>query len=89
MLKECITKTEIYVKPTDSQQYLEASSCHPFDCKRGITYNQPLRLNHICSNNEYLNNRFNDLERFLTKRDYISQMVQAETLGAIKVSIGF
>ena len=31
-------KTELYVKPTDTHQYLHSSSCHPYHCKKGIPY---------------------------------------------------
>ena len=48
-LKERIAETDFYVKPTDSCQYLQSSSCHPADCKKGIPYSQTLRLNSICS----------------------------------------
>ena len=41
--------TDLYVKPTDSHQYLHSSSCHPYHCKKGITYSQALRLSRICS----------------------------------------
>ena len=30
--------TDLYVKPTDSHQYLHSSSCHPYHCKKGIPY---------------------------------------------------
>ena len=41
--------TDLYVKATDSHQYLHSSSCHPYHCKKRIPYNQALRLNRICS----------------------------------------
>ena len=44
-LIEGAIETDLYVKPTDSHQYLQSSSYHPFHCENGI----PLRLNHICS----------------------------------------
>ena len=40
--------TDLYVKATDSHQYLHSSSCHPYHCKKGIPYSQALRLNKIC-----------------------------------------
>ena len=49
-----IIETDLYVKPTDSHQYLLSSSCHSFYCKKGIPYSQALRLKRICSNNELL-----------------------------------
>ena len=41
-------KTDLYVKPTDTHQYLHSSSRHPYHCKKGIPYSQMLRLNRIC-----------------------------------------
>ena len=48
-LIEGVIETDLYVKPTDSHQNLQSSSCHPFHCKKGIPYSQALRLNRICS----------------------------------------
>ena len=44
-IAEVVTGTDLYVKPTDSHQYILWSSCHPFYCKKGILYSQALRLN--------------------------------------------
>ena len=30
------TETDLYVKPTDSHQYLHSSSCHPYHCNKSI-----------------------------------------------------
>ena len=30
--------TDLYVKATDSHQYLHSSPCHPYHCKNGIPY---------------------------------------------------
>ena len=48
-LREGITETDLYVKLTDSCQYLQSSLCHPFYCKKSVPYSQALRLNRICS----------------------------------------
>ena len=48
---EGVIETDLYVKPTESHQYLLSSSYHPFYCKKGIQYSQALILNRICSNN--------------------------------------
>ena len=42
--------TDLYVKETDSHQYLHPSSCQPYHCVKSIPYSQALRLNRICSN---------------------------------------
>ena len=44
-----VIETDLFVKPTDSHQYLQSSSCHPSHCKKGIPYSQVLRLNRFCS----------------------------------------
>ena len=36
-LIEGAIETDLFVKPTDSHQYLQSSSCHPFHCKKGHT----------------------------------------------------
>ena len=52
-IAEGIIETDLYVKPTDSYQYLLPSSYHHFYCKKGIPYSQALRLNGICSNDDF------------------------------------
>ena len=79
---EGVIETDLYVKPTDSHQYLLSSSCHPFYCKKGIPYSQALRLNRICSNNEFFDKRCNDLEKYLLERGYSEKMVRKEILRA-------
>ena len=37
-ITEGIVETDLYVKPTESHQYLLPSSCHPFYRKKGIPY---------------------------------------------------
>ena len=41
--------TNLYVKQTDSHQYLDRFSCHPYHCTKSIPYSQELRINRICS----------------------------------------
>ena len=48
LIKE-VAKTDLYVKPTDSHQYLQPSLCQPFHCKKCTPYSQTLKLNCICS----------------------------------------
>ena len=69
-IAEGVIETDLYVKPTDSHQYHLSSSCHPFYCKKGIPDSQALRLNRICSNNEFFDKRCNVLEKCLLERGY-------------------
>ena len=47
-IAERVIETDLYVKPTESYQYLLPSSCHPFYYKKGIPHSQALILNRIC-----------------------------------------
>ena len=74
--------TDLYVKPTDSHQYLHSSSCHPYHCKKGIPYSQALRLNRICSDPNSFDRRCNDLEKWLIERGYSEREVRKQILRA-------
>ena len=63
-------KTDVYVKPTDTHQYLHSFSCQPYHCKKRFPYSQTLRLNRICSDSSSFDRRYNDLERWLLERGY-------------------
>ena len=56
-------KTDLFVKPTDTHQFLDPTSSHPYHCKKGIPYSQALRLNRICSDNANFDERCIDLEK--------------------------
>ena len=77
--------TDLHVKPTDTQQYLDSSSCHPYHCKKSIPYSQALRLNRICSNNAFFDQRCNELEHWLHERGYSERVVRQEILKARKI----
>ena len=62
--------TDLYVKPTDTQQYLMATSCHPNHTKRSIPYSQALRILRICSSKELAKLRRSELVDCLVKRGY-------------------
>ena len=56
---------DLCVKPTDTHQYLDSSSCHPYHCKKSIPYSQAFHLNRVCSNNAFFDQRCNKLEHWL------------------------
>ena len=55
-LIEEVVETALYVKPMDSHQHLQSSSCHLFHYKKGIPYSQDLRLNCMCSETNSFDN---------------------------------
>ena len=62
--------TDLYVKPTDTHQYLLATSCHPNHTNRSMPYCQALRILRICSNKETAKLRCTELVVCLVKRGY-------------------
>ena len=57
---------------------LHFTSCHPFRTKKGIPYNQALRLRRICSNEEQFDARCSELKDWLFKRGYDEQLVTSQ-----------
>ena len=53
---------DLYIKLTDTNQYLEFSSCHIHHTKKFIPYSQALCFNRICSENMLFDNRCNQFE---------------------------
>ena len=66
----------MYVKPTDTHQFLHPSSCHPFHCKKAIPFSQALRLNRICSDDDEFENRCEDLYDWLKERGYKHELIE-------------
>lgn len=66
----------MFSKPTDAHQYLNFRSCHPPHVRKGIPYSQALRLKRICSNENQLRERLEDLKGFLVKRGYRGDFVE-------------
>ena len=62
--------TDLYVKPTDTQQYQMATSCHPNHTKHSIPYSQALLILCICSSKESAKIRCTELVDCLVKRGY-------------------
>ena len=68
-------KTDLFVKPTDTHQFLDPISSHPYHCKKGIPYSQASSLNRICSDNTNFDKRCNNLEKWLMQRGYNKKMI--------------
>ena len=57
--------TDVFVKLTDTHQYLHATSCHVCHSKKSIPYSQALHFNRIRCKNQFFEKRCNDLEVWL------------------------
>ena len=78
--------TDLFVKPTETHQFLDPSSSHLYHCKKGILYSQALRLNGICSDNKSFDKRCSDLEGWLMERGYNGKMIRKQILRALEHS---
>ena len=76
--------TDLYVKPSDTHQYLETSSFHVFHCKKSIPYSQTLRLNRLCSEGVFFDSIWNELEQWLKARGHRDDLVREQILRARK-----
>ena len=76
--------TDLCIKPMDTHQYLEFSSCHVCHSRKSIPYSQALCLNRICSENRFFDNRCNQLECWLKDRDYNEKVARQQILKARK-----
>ena len=69
--------TDISSKPTDTHQYLMASSSHPGHTKRNIAFSQALRICRICSNWDLAKMRCAQLEQHLIRRGHSKRHIKS------------
>lgn len=62
-------KSVLFAKPTDTRQVLESSFFHPYHCKF-LQSGSPTGLDRMYSDNFSFDKRCNDLECWLTEREY-------------------
>ena len=75
---------EVFVKSTDTHQYLQATSCHAYHSEKSIPYSQTLHFNRNCSKNQFFDKMCNDLEVWLKNRGYNEKLVRQQILKARK-----
>ena len=63
-------ETDLYIKPTNLQLYLDFTSNHPFHCKSSLVYGQALRIIERCSRAESWGAHLENLKAKLVKRNY-------------------
>ena len=69
--------TKLYRKPTDRNQYLLTSSCHPASQVENIPFSLALRIVRICSLEEDREEGLGELRELLLQREYGPGMVDA------------
>ena len=78
--------TDLYIKHRHTHQYIHANSCHVFYYKKSVPYSQALRLNRICSENSFFDQRCNELEIWYEGRGYTDKLVRKQILKARQFS---
>ena len=77
--------TDLFVKSSDTHQYLLHTSCHPSHIKKSIPFSLALRIRRICSTTEKFQHRTNELLEFLCKRGHRRQYVQSQLNKAFQI----
>ena len=81
-LKDGTITMDLYVKPTDTHQYLAANSCHPRHCKEAIPFSQALRMRRICSSDGDFLKRTAELKT----HGYLAPFIQGQIDRASNIS---
>ena len=68
--------TSLFTKPTFNYQYLQARSSHRAVYKSSIPYDQAIQMKRICSEEEDLQYKLEDLESWLVNRGYRAESVR-------------
>ena len=86
-LSEDVLSTDLYSKPTDTNQYLLPSSCHLHHVTQSIPYNQALRIRRICSTDKSLKKRLGQLKNNLKRRGYKQSIIKKSFSKANNISM--
>ena len=77
---------DLYRKPTDKNQYLLTSSCHPAHVTNNIPFSLALRIVRICTNQDTRDIRLEELKNLLLSRGYKSGVVNGAMEKAKSIS---
>ena len=77
-IKDGKLKTNLFVKPSNSQLYLDFTSNHPKHCKTGIIYGQALRILERCSERDDANLHLENLRGKLLIRNYPEKVIDKQ-----------
>ena len=77
-------ETNLYVKPTNLQLYLDFKSNHPDHCKESLIYSQALRIIERCSKQNDVQHHLNILEEKLEERNYPKTLIKEKISKAQK-----
>ena len=78
-------ETDLHIKPTNAQLFLDWFSNHPYHCKKGIIYSQALRIIMICSEPERVEYQLNQLKQKFIQVNYPEDVVREQFLRASQI----
>ena len=79
-------ETELYVKPTNLQIFLDYTSNHPTHCKDAIVYSQALRVVELCSQPGSAKPHLKKLENKFRQRNYPENVIRKQVSRAESIS---
>ena len=71
--------TDLYIKLTDKQLYLNSLSNHPPNTKKGLAYGLGLRIRKICEKDKDYNRHKRKVKVLLRKRGYSGKLIVSIT----------
>ena len=71
-------ETNLFIKPSNLQLYLDFDSNHPEPCKQGVVYGQALRIIERCSKPEFVDHHLDNLKSKLKTRNYPEQLIDSK-----------
>ena len=77
--------TDLFIKPSNLQLYLNYNSNHPEPCKTGLVYGQALRVVERCTDAQDAKGHLEDLKEKLLERQYPKALVDAGINRAEKI----
>ena len=78
MIENSKLETNLFIKPSNQQLYLDFYSNHPKPCKEGIIYGQALRILERCSKPEDAVQHLDNLKSKLENRNYPENMIDTK-----------
>ena len=70
--------TDLYVKDTDSHQYLHYTSAHPYHTKMSVVFSRALRFSHLCALEKDFERHMAGMKQWFAKRDYPQDLINSE-----------
>ena len=77
-IEEGKLETNLYIKPSNLQLYLDYFSNHPEHCKVGLIYSLALRIIERCSKKEDVNYHFENLKQKLLEKNYPEKVIKTQ-----------